>query len=127
MTFVFGDGLPIDELGRLRPVFRMLRVPFGPWQLTRANSQRGVVSTSSRLIVIALAATCLGLRVRGGRSVWECMEHVVAQRVTFSWALVCVNGFRALWLRPDVLRLNVFGRGGTGVARYRGEGVGGPH
>ena len=45
------------------------------------------------------------------------MEHVVAQRVTFSWALVCVNGFRALWVRPDVLRLNAFGRGGTGVAR----------
>lgn len=53
------------------------------------------------------------------RSVWECVEHVVAQRVTFSWALMCVNGFRALWVRPDMLRLNAFGRGGTGVARYR--------
>jgi hypothetical protein len=61
-----------------------------------------------------------GLRVRGGRSVGEC----VAQRVTVSWALVCVNGFRLLWVRPDVLRLNAFGRGGTGVACYRGEG---PH
>ena len=30
-------------------------------------------------------------------------------------------------VRPDVLRLNAFGRGGTGVACYRGEGVGGPH
>jgi hypothetical protein len=58
-----------------------------------------------------------GLRVRGGRSVGECL----AQRVTVSWALVCVNGFRVLWVRPDVLRLNAFGRGGTGVACYREE------
>ena len=86
-----------------------------------------MLSASSRLIVIALAATCLVLRVRGCRSVWECMEHVVAQRVTFSWALLCVNSFRALWVPPDVLRLNAFERGGTRVARYRGEGVGGTH
>ena len=74
--------------------------------------------------VLYCGAACLGLRVRGGRSVWECLEHVVAQRVTVSWAPVCVNGFRALWMRPDVLRLNAFGRGGTGVACYGGKG---PH
>ena len=31
--------------------------------------------------VLCCGAACLGLRVRGGRSVWECLEHVVAHRV----------------------------------------------
>ena len=42
------------------------------------------------------------------------------QRVTFLGAGV-LNGFRALWVRPDVLRFNAFGRGGTGVARSAGR------